>query len=139
MNLLLKRNYKRKDGIFGKLFIDLHKGMLQEWLVTLEHAYPFDDGICAKVPPGTYVCERGIHTLSHGVPFETFEVMDVPGHSGILFHIGNTQSDSSGCILLGDLILERDVWAVINSKVSFKKFMALQDHVDHFDLTIEGE
>jgi hypothetical protein len=29
-------------------------------------------------------------------------LLDVPGSSGILIHRGNTKSDSSGCILVGE-------------------------------------
>lgn len=51
--------------------------------------------------PGMYECARGIHRLKDGVKFQTYEVLGIVGHSGILFHAGNYNADSEGCILLG--------------------------------------
>ena len=56
------------------------------------------------IPIGHYVCKRrkGV-TLEHvKEPFETFEVKEVFGRSGILFHMGNSAGASEGCILLGN-------------------------------------
>lgn len=44
----------------------------------------------------------------------------VPGFDGILLHIGNSEQDSSGCILVGE---NKVVGKVINSTVTFRKFM----------------
>ncbi len=126
MNLTLKRQEYSKDGIFGQL-TDGHGVTLS---FTIEHSY---DGK-PKLPAGTYICVRGIHSLSDGKPFETFEVKDVPGHTGILFHCGNTQADSSGCILVGS---RRVGSMVTQSRVAFDNFMGIQARSNSFILVVK--
>jgi hypothetical protein len=119
-------------GVFGKLFnddgsIDLH---------TLEHSYPCADGLSflAKIPTGVYTCIRGVHQLkgmSH--PFETFEII-VPGHTDLLFHVGNTNEDTSGCVLLGvQRFLSQEI---LQSRIAFNLFMEVMRYVDSFELTV---
>lgn len=116
-------------GIFGTL--GLPNGVI---LHSLEHAYPDGYGhYDAKLPSGTYECKLGTHQLHHGGPFQTYEVTGVPGHTGILFHKGNTQSDSEGCILLG---MERSGDAVIRSAEAFETFMEALRGVDSFWLAV---
>lgn len=71
---------------------------------TAEHSYRQADGSWApKVGAATYQCQRGIHQIPTGERFDTFEVLSVPGHVGILFvHPGNLpQVDSDGCFIAG--------------------------------------
>lgn len=131
MDLILTRVEKRPDGIISKL-TDAN-GNLIAW--TLEHSYDGEP----KVPNGLYVCARGEHELIHQPPFETFEVMRVIGHSGILFHVGNFNEDSEGCILLGEAFATVDGGTramVTNSKVAFAKFMAIQYGLNTFQLSV---
>lgn len=136
MDFKLKRNTYSEDGIFSTL-TDTNNQVL---FYTLEHAYLQPDGTYEpKIPPGTYTCQRGQHQL-HGMiqPFSTFEVTNVRGHVGILFHTGNINSDSDGCILIGsDWGSVNHVTAITGSKVALAKFMALQDGVDSFTLVVE--
>lgn len=131
MNLQLNRLDKRSDGIFGELVSS--QGTV--YAATLEHAYPDGDGWAPKIPSGTYRCMRSMHRL-HGMTedFETFMIMGVEGHSNLLFHWGNWNQDSDGCILLG---AKRTGNMVIDSKVTFAKFMAIQKGLDEFDLTVD--
>src|SRR5689334_14651524 len=99
MDLTLKRSLFRDDGILGELYTP--DGSF--WCDTLEHAYEASIDFVPKLPPGVFVCRRGLHRLSHAqTPFETFEICDVPGHTNILFHTGNLHQDSEGCVLLGE-------------------------------------
>lgn len=120
-------------GIFGKLFDDKDALMC----FTLEHAYPAYPGWDAKVPDGAYTCQRGKHAIPDhkgGVfYFETFEVTGVPGHSGILFHVGNYNVDSDGCILLGQEIRNM---RLVTSQKAFEQFMQAQDGKDSFQLQV---
>lgn len=118
------------DGIFGDLIFGS-----SPIAVTLEHAYLVGEEYRPKIPPGTYTCVRGEHLLhSTAVPFETFEIMGVPGHTGLLFHWGNWNRDSDGCILLG-LKAEGDM--ILNSKEAFNNFMGILAGDDLFTLIIK--
>ncbi len=123
-----------KNGIFGILTTDTGEFLCY----TLQHAYQFSPEILLyhpKVPIGTYTCVRGIHKLHpDSQEFETFEVMDVPGHTGILFHCGNTNADSDGCILLG--INQIKGSEILKSKLAFQQFMKYLEGVNSFNLTI---
>lgn len=127
MNCTLQRNSYLPTGIFGTLTSE--DGRLS--LATCEHSYDNRP----KLPAGIYTCVRGMHLLAddQGIPRPRFEVMGVPGHTGILIHIGNTQADSKGCILVG---MEKQGDAVVQSQIAFEAFMNLQTGVDSFQLTV---
>lgn len=133
MNLTLIRKDRTRDGVFSLGFDDSG----EQVFVALEHAYADGSGgWSAKIPNGTYTCVRGKHRL-HGMDedFETFEVTGIDGHSGLLFHWGNWNKDSDGCILVGTSL---DGVMITMSRAAFAKFMAMQDGVDEFQLTVEG-
>ena len=138
MNLFLSRKRRGSDGIFSELRDEV--GNLVA--ITLEHAY-VDTGWQPKIPNGDYQCVRGMHQLeSMSSPFETFEITGVPGHSNILFHAGNYNADSEGCILVGQYIAPNPNnpgdQMITNSKDSFAKLMALQVGLNSFQLTVIG-
>lgn len=135
MDLILKRTNFREDGIFSELLGD--EG--QNLFITLEHSYPSNMGnYFPKIPDGSYECIRGMHRLiDMDHDFETFEITGVKGHYDILFHIGNFQDDSSGCVLVGGQIKKTPtVWTIIDSRHSFDEFMELQTGVDKFTLIV---
>lgn len=138
IDLILTRLSYRDDGIFGELR-DLNDVLIA---VSLERAYPNDspDGYSAKIPQGSYMCVRGIHQLEHmRTPFETFEVTGVVGHFDILFHFGNWNDDSSGCVLLGESLSPSARGQMItNSKQTFDQFMLMENGADTFGLTVLG-
>ena len=135
MNLTLVRTDFRADGIFGELKDEKSKVIAY----TLEHAYQQDDGSFApKVPVGVYTCNRSSHLL-HGMtnPFETFEVLSVPGHTGVLVHWGNFNKDSEGCILVGEAIMPSPKGQMItNSRAIFAEFMQTETGINQFQLTV---
>ena len=105
---------------------------------TLSHAYQQDDGSwLPKVPPGRYLCVFGQHQLTHG-PIQTFEITGVPGHSGILFHPGNSNGDSEGCELPGQAfaILGSESW-MVRSEAAWLDLLSSQG-TESFWLTVEG-
>ena len=120
-----------ESGIFGELEIKPNEGKL----ATLEHAYPEEHGLwLPKIPEGSYKCVRSDHRL-HGMDhdFHTFEITNVPGHSNILFHPGNTENDSEGCILLGSF---RTGGMIFKSKDAFERFMTELVGINEFTLEI---
>lgn len=133
MSLILKRNQFLVSGIFGTLR-DISGVQLA---VTLEHSYFSGVNYRPKIPAGSYTCVRGKHRLiGMDHDFETFEITHVPGHSNILFHSGNFNRDSSGCILLGEKDNPNVGGMIINSKATFEKFMALMAGVQTFELLV---
>jgi hypothetical protein len=129
MDLVLTRKRSAESGIYGELTTATGLFVAD----TLEHAYPEGNFYYPKVPPGAYICRRGTHVLHDGVPFITFEVTEVPGHTGILFHTGNVNQDSEGCILLGEGMTPTHI---TESRRAFVKFMLLQSDVNEFTLTV---
>lgn len=131
MTLTLTNNEFSENGIFGVL--DDAEDMFA--LETLQRSYPTADGTWyAKLPPGSYTCKRGFHRLKNMIDlFETFEVEKVPGHTGILFHTGNENKESEGCILVGSL---REGNRIMQSRKAFQSFMDHLKNVDEFELIV---
>lgn len=137
MDMTLTRKVAVSDGV--RSLLDGDVGFLT--LSTMEHAYWDERGIwLPKIPTGTYLCVRGQHRLDGMLhDFETFEITGVEGHTGLLFHPGNTESDSEGCILLGTEFGQiGGKHAVMNSRVAFLEFMYAQKGAD-FQLTVIDE
>lgn len=136
MKLILRRNTFREDGVFGELLDEKFNHMF----MTLEHAYKQEDGSYEpKVPAGEYLCKRGLHQLHKGDPFDTFEVTGIEGHAGILFHVGNYNKDSEGCILLGTgigLMLKGGKMLTASTQ-AFGKFINDMGNEKAFTLVIE--
>jgi len=128
-SLELKRMELTAEGIFSTLSMD---GKLICW--TAEHAYDSKP----KLPNGTWVVKLGTHTLDHGGPKQLYCVQNVPEHSGICFHVGNSpQTDSDGCLLLGsNVVTVNGVRMVVSSQHEFDAFMALMSGVAQFTLVV---
>lgn len=142
MNLTLKRTDYRDDGIYGFL-LDESQNQVS---VTLEHA--FDSGLgngsyVPKIAAGTYTCVR--HPATPHLPYEKFQLLNVPDFQGkavteILIHIGNFNSDSDGCILVGRRVAPSTKTPgenmITSSGNTFGKIMDLQVGLTSFTLTI---
>lgn len=141
MILYLTRFDIDADGCLGHL----HNEDRSFELATIERVYedkPGDESPYSyepKLQPGTYKCVRGLHRLKANSPeFETFEITGVAGHWGILFHSGNYQKDSDGCVLVGaghqaDSLGLRYVYG---SRTAFKALMSHLQGLNEFTLEV---
>lgn len=128
--MILTHSAKKLNGIFGTLYTD--DGIFVGF--TLEHAYPQGDGFEGKIPNGSYTCVRGMHRLHNMTEdFETFEITGIEGHTDILFHWGNYNKDSEGCVLLGN---HGSSDAVLDSRACFASFMKLTEGQSEFTLQV---
>lgn len=92
--------------------------------VTLEDPDKNNARNVSCIPEGFYECKRVVNrqTLSGKTIPLTLEVLDVPGRHGILFHSGNTQQDTQGCILLGMGLGTGSVRTITSSILAMQRF-----------------
>lgn len=103
--------------------------------LTLERPWLENKKNISCIPEGYYICHR-VASPKFG---DTFEVINVPERSHVLFHKGNISEDTHGCIILGEqyepLSGEN---AVIASGKAFKEFKEKLKGLDQFILAIEA-
>lgn len=106
----------------------------QVFCFTLEPSDQLNAPFLSSIPAQQYFCGR---YTSSKYP-DTWQVMGVPGRNKILFHSGNTDDDTEGCILLGQtvgrLLGER---AILNSGKTFEGFKKRLSKYNEFHLTIK--
>lgn len=126
MNIKIVRLEQTNQGALGVMVVD---GII--FCFTLEPDK--DEKGKLYIPQGAYYCKR-----FHGEKWpNTFEIV-VPEHYAVLFHSGNTEADTQGCILLGATTGKlKGNRAVLNSGVTFQSFLDLTKNVDKFNLTIQ--
>ena len=103
------------EGTFGILTLNG-----RAFCVTLEPEDLNNRDFVSCIPTGTYLCKR-IVSPKYG---DVFEVQDVPSREHVLFHAGNRDQNTEGCILLAQYFgkLKGDR-AVLNSGFTLKAFM----------------
>jgi hypothetical protein len=141
MKLILQRRSASVDGVFSDLLDE--KGNFL--FCALEHAYlmPKKKIYKAKIPVGTYTCKKTYRTLTENPTeadyFWTYEIMNVKGHTGILFHVGNYNDDSNGCVLIGKGLGRKSDGGrmITSSRQAMEAFMKLLDGAESFTLVVE--
>lgn len=127
MKLTLKRIAKKETYTIGKLYIDdvyfcdtledkdrnLHQGMLLNDIKRIKVMHQ------TAIPTGTY---KVIVNMSPKFKRLLPRLQNVPAFDGILIHRGNTDKDTSGCILVGE---NKEVGKVINSTPYEQKLVEL--------------
>ena len=114
---IIRRVATGVHGTFGAvLYNDI------PYALTLERQWLDNRKGKSCIPAGTYKCKRVVSPKFGN----TFEVTNVPGRTHILFHKGNIDDDSHGCILIGEQfdILDHKP-AITSSSKGFQEFMHL--------------
>jgi len=103
------------------------------FLSTMENPWRFNEPYVSCIPEGTYIVKPYNSEKYH----KTYKVQDVPGRTGILFHTGNFEQDTEGCILPGLMAGELAGKPAVKSSALAMK--ALEDLVgkEDFVLTIK--
>ena len=127
MNCILTRQPSTPQGTFGTL-TDADSNIL---CVTCEQPWNDNKVGASCIPAGTYQC------IPHDSPAHpnTWEIAGVPGRSAILIHNGNTDTQSEGCILVGDSFgTINGMSAVLNSIATLDKLRGILP--DNFTIII---
>ena len=138
MNLVLEREIITDKSTAGKLFIT---GAFQCY--TLEdvvreipgkpvHEWKIKHG--TAIPSGIYKVEINLsNRFMRRMPL----LKDVPGFGGIRIHYGNTERDTSGCILVGNFRENADM--IQGSRAAFERLFEKLDSVkDEIWITIHN-
>lgn len=141
MELLIDRKWKKQSYTMSNLYIDgkWFCNVLEDADRNLDDSMSEDMIKLLKIPSITAI-PRGTYEITLDVVSPKFsrydfykEVCDgklprlknVKGFDGILIHAGNTDKDSSGCLLVGQNKVKGQV---LNSKETFKHlYQLLQD------------
>lgn len=145
MRATLLRIADSPHGCFGFLTLYDDAGQRQARFVTGEEEWLHNLPRVSCIPANVYRCHRVV-SPKFG---PTYQVMAVPGRDHILFHAGNVEEHTEGCILLGEAFgalssPDEDgpghpvitKWAVVRSKEAFDRFKGFLDNVPSFSLEI---
>ena len=110
VNLLIIRDTFTENSTIGELFINSER-----FCDTLENPWLDNQRNISCIPEGQYKVRLRLPRESATRDYLHLLVQDVPNRDYILFHIGNTAKDTSGCILVGQGS-EQDV--VYNSQLA---------------------
>ena len=111
-------------------------------MAILENPWKDNTPMISCIPAGRYTCLkrkpnredlRKLCAKANDGDEHTFEIMDVPNRSGILFHPGNSENDTHGCPLPGTGIYEL---TVTDSRNAFKALMKRFENENEFELDI---
>lgn len=145
MDFILQRINDNRKSTIGVLLKKIASGKdtitaLQGF--TLEDEYR-EDKVSGetRIPAGFY--KLGIRkeetplTLKYRKRYAWFknhiEILNVPNFKGVYIHIGNTDVDTDGCVLLGDAVDNNSIGGgtITNSTVCFQRFYSIVfDHLN---------
>ena len=96
INLLLIRDTFSENSVIGELFLNGER-----MCDTLENPWRDNQRNISCIPEGEYPVRLRLPRESATRDYMHLLVKDVPNRDYILFHIGNSAKDTSGCILVG--------------------------------------
>jgi hypothetical protein len=139
MKINLKRIARKPDYTIGRLYVDglyfcdtiedVDRGLRQDMPLPEIKRIKVQDK--TAVPVGTYAM---IVNVSPSKKRLLPRLLNVPGFEGILIHRGNTEKDSSGCIIVGE---NKAVGRVINSTHYELKLVELLKREKEITVVIE--
>lgn len=117
MKILVKRIAKRSTYTIGKMYLDgkYFCDTLEDTDRNISQSTPLDTIKKVKLPNNTAIPTGTYKVIVNVSPkFKRLlpRLLNVPGFDGVLIHRGNTDKDTSGCILIGE---NKVVGKVINS------------------------
>ena len=125
--ITVMRVAKLDEGVFGVI---LHLGI--PFAVTLEKSFDNNEPI---IPAGTYDCVSRKYNKGG---YMTFEIVGVDGHSLLLFHKANWETDLAGCVGIGESYAKLNgKLAIAQSGDGFGEFMRKVGHLPSFKTTFE--
>ena len=150
MQLVLERKWKKSNYTIGILSIDgkrfcetledvdrnLNSSMSVEQIKAIKKPNE------TAIPTGTYKVTLDVYSQRFGYnPFyrrvckgNLPRLLNVKGFDGVLIHCGNTNLDTSGCILVGRNL---EVGRVLKSKETFEKlYKILKENKDNLIIKI---
>lgn len=150
MELLLKRIARRDSYTIGKLYVDgsYFCDTIEDKDRGLQQQLPLSVNV-AKKKKGVTAIPVGRYRVTLAVKSQRFSqkkqyaacngylprLVNVPAFDGVLIHIGNTASDTEGCILVGK---NTQVGKVLESTATFwKLYSLLQDAKDEIYIKVE--
>lgn len=129
--LIIRRIANSVHGVFGVL---VYKNI--PFALTLEREWLGNQAGISCIPADTYICNR-VNSPKFG---NTFEITNVPGRTHILFHKGNIDDDSHGCILIGEQFGEvKGSSGILSSKAGYNETMGIMKDTDLFRLIIADD
>ena len=127
--MIIRRIAFTEHGTFGVI---IDNGI--PFALTLERPWMDNKQNVSCIPAGVYACNR----FSSETHPSTFQVMNVPERTAILFHTGNLMKHSAGCILIGETFEPyKGQPAVMSSSKGFKEFMERLTDQQDFQLLIQ--
>lgn len=143
MELVLKRRFKGLNYTIGSLYIEdkYFCDTIEDTDRYLDSSMNLEDIKRIKVygntaiPYGTYKIDMDtispkFKDRSWAKPYDGKipRLIEVKGFDGVLIHVGNTEQDSLGCILVGE---NKVKGKVINSTITFNNLMnvLLESHI----------
>lgn len=148
MKAILYRFASTPFGVFGYLDLLTDTGAKLGRFCIAEDDWLNNKPNQSCIPSGLYRC-KAVVSPKFGA---TYEVTKVPGRSHILFHAGNTEEDTQGCLLLGSsfgALVRADEddpakprvtkWGVVDSKKALARFKDVLDNTPSFDLDIRWD
>lgn len=136
MTYILQRYSDNRDSTLGLLLkiLETNQGprtVLQAYTLEDEYREVKVSGE-TRIPAGTYTVDiqkaETPLTLKYRAKFPWFknhlEIKDVLNFKGIYFHLGNTDDDSDGCVILGDIADNNSIGdgSIMKSTGAFKRF-----------------